>query len=49
MEGKLTSAAGVARNLANFGAVCWTAYLRPPAIKDGKRERSIVAIAVPAA
>ena len=31
-------------NLANFGAVRWTAYLRPPATKEGKRERNMVVV-----
>ena len=40
---KLTSAEGVATNLENFGTGRWMAYLRPPATKEGKRERSMVA------
>jgi hypothetical protein len=31
-------------HLANFGAARWTAYLRPPATKEGKRERNAVAV-----
>jgi len=31
-------------NLANFWAVRWTAYLRPPATKEGRRERSMVVV-----
>jgi len=41
---RLTSAEGVATNLANFGTVRWAAYLRPPATKEGKRERNVVAV-----
>ena len=40
----LTSAEGVVINLANFGTVRWTAYLRPPANKEGRRERNMVVV-----
>ena len=34
----------MAINLANFGAVRWTAYLRPPVTREGRRERNIVVV-----
>lgn len=46
-EGRLTSAEGVAIGLTNFGTVRGTAYLRPPATKEKKRERNMVVIVLP--
>ena len=34
----------VATNLVNFGTVRRMEYLRPPATKEGKRERNMVAV-----
>lgn len=46
-EQMLTSAEGVDAGLVNFGAVRCTAYLRPPATKEKKWDRSMVVIVVP--